>query len=367
MRNFPANFKVGIDSRMLAHSGIGVRLYHILNEFSKIKDKPEIYLMGNPELIRSYPSLNSFPIIPYFANIYSIKELFGIPQMNDFQILDIPHFNFPIRYLNRCIITIHDLTPYVMRDYFPSKLKRIYLEIIFRLLRFSKKVITVSQFTSNDLIKYFHFYDTSIVYNAVDTNNFYPRKLSEIQEFKYKYGLPQEYYLCVGIGKGHKNFSFLIDSFRHRYLNNEFIIPIVIAGTGGILPEELIEKIIGIEKYIICAPKFNYNELSLLYAGANCLIYPSLYEGFGLPLLEAQASGCPVVSSSSSVMPEILGNSALYFDPTNSIELYDSILRLKSISNDLVHKGNLNYKRYSWNKSANQILDIYSEFSEKEK
>jgi glycosyltransferase involved in cell wall biosynthesis len=346
---------------MIKHSGIGVRLYHILSHLSKLENLPEIYLFGDPSLLMEFKSLSKFQIVPYYAEIYSIQELFGHPDMKSMDLLDIPHFNFPIKYINKCIVTIHDLTPYVMRDFFPSRIKRIYLQIIFRLLRFTKKIITVSEYTANDLEKYFGYshLNSIVIYNAVDHTIFQTKTITEISNFKSKYNLPENYFLCVGIGKGHKNFNFIIESLGDKFLSNEIQIPLVIAGTGGILPDYLSNLISGIEKFIICLPKIDYSELPLLYAGAKCLLYPSLYEGFGLPLLEAQASNCPVISSNVSVMPEILKDSALYFDPKKSSELIDSILNLESKSLELIEKGRKNSERFNWNDSALKLLEVY--------
>jgi glycosyltransferase involved in cell wall biosynthesis len=363
MRQFPKDIKVGIDARMIKHSGIGVRLYHILNELSKIDNKPEIFLFGNPSILAEYKSLANFQVIPYHAAIYSIKELFGHPDMKFMDLLDIPHFNFPINYINKCIVTIHDLTPYVMREFFPSRVKRVYLQLIFRLLRFTKRIITVSEYTAQDLEKFFSypFENSTVIYNAVDHEIFNPKKSSEIFNFKLKYKLPENYFLCVGIGKGHKNFNFIIQSLRDKLLMNEIQTPLVIAGTGGYLPDYIANLTVGIEKFIICLPKIDYSELPLLYAGAKCLLYPSLYEGFGLPLLEAQASNCPVISSNASVMPEILKESALYFDPRKSNELIDSILNLEIKSIDLINKGRKNAERFNWNQSTLKLLNVYQE------
>lgn len=366
MRNFNPNFKVGIDCRMISHSGIGIRLYHLLKEFTKIKDKPQIFLFGDPKLIDKYSEISIFPVVPYYAKIYSIKEFFGIREMNEMSILDIPHFNFPIRYINKCIVTVHDLTPYVMKKFFPSISKRIYLQLVMNFLRFSKKIISVSEFTKSDMNKYFPQInqDISVVYNAVDHQVFVPQKKSIIKSFKEKYNLPEEYFLTVGIGKEHKNLLFIINSLKPRYKNNHIQTPLLIAGTGGTLPIEIQNSIDGIEKFIFSVPFLEYDELPLLYAGAKCLIFPSLYEGFGLPLLEAQATGCPVLSSRASVMPEILQDSAIYFDPQDSLDFYDALQKFKVYSESLQEKGFINAGKFRWRDSADKILDIYYKISE---
>lgn len=355
------NLKVGVDARMIAHSGIGVRLYHLLSTLSQKKEIPDIYLFGDPELLKKYSELSNFKVIPYFSKIYSISELLGHPEMKKMDLLDIPHFNYPLFYLNKCIVTVHDLTPYVMKSFFPSKIKRVYLQIILRLLRYSKKIISVSEYTARDLEKYFGYPRSiqKVIYNAVDHSLFHKKSTEDIQEFKKKYNLPELYFLSVGIGKGHKNFDFLVDSLRPKYISGEIKTILVIAGTGGNIPQSMQRKIKGIENYIHILPKIPYQDLPLLYGGAKCLLYPSLYEGFGLPLVEAQASECPVVSSNASVMPEILRDSALYFDPSKSEELIDALQKLEKVSTELKQKGMENSNRFQWEHSADELLKVY--------
>jgi glycosyltransferase involved in cell wall biosynthesis len=361
MSSLSSNYKVGIDTRMISHSGIGVRLYHLLSYLTKKSIKPDIYLFGDPELLKKYTELSIYKIIPYYAKVYSISELLGHSEMKNMDLLDIPHFNYPLPYINKCIVTIHDLTPYVMRNFFPSKLKRLYLQIILRLLRYSKKIISVSDFTAKDLETYFGYpiSNTKVIYNAVDHKVFYPRSENDIIAFKKKYNLPNEYYLAVGIGKGHKNFQFLIDSLYSKYKSGEIKISLVIAGTNGVVPDYIQKKIIGIENSILFLSKIPYEELPFLYGGAKCLLYPSLYEGFGLPLVEAQASNCPIVSSNASVMPEILENSALFFDPTKPLELIEALNNLETFSSEFKQKGLDNAKRFTWDSSVDQLIEVY--------
>lgn len=358
--------KIGIDVRMIEHSGIGVRILNLVQYLAKENlSGLEIYLFGNREVLNKYGLEKSFSIIEYNTPVYSIKEFLGHPKMKEMDILDIPHFNIPIRYLNKCVVTIHDIIPYKMKEFFPSKAKQIYIRLIFSLIRkYSKKVISVSECTKKDLVEEFHFSPEQIhnIYNGLNQDLFLARKEKEITLFKTQYELTKDYLLTVGIGKGHKNLQFVIRSLTPLWIEGNLDLPLILAGTGGKIPEHLLEIVKPIEKFIIPFPKLAYEELPLLYQGAKMLIFPSLYEGFGFPLLEAQGVGCPVFSSNASVMPEILGNSAFLFDPVNEKKFQEE-LRLLLLNPSLLKSkrqlGYENVKRFSWKKAAEETVYVY--------
>lgn len=358
--------KIGIDVRMIEHSGIGVRILNLVQHFAKEKREGlDIYLFGNSEILGKYGLDKEFKIIEYNAGIYSIREFFGHSKMSDMDLLDIPHFNVPLRFLKKCIVTIHDIIPYKMKEFFPSKIKRIYMKLIFFLIKkYSHKVVSVSECTKSDLVEVFHFSETQIVniYNGLNHELFYPHSKKEITEFRIKYNLEKEYLLTVGIGKGHKNLGFVIRTLTPLWLEGNLDLPLVLAGAGGKIPEHLVEVIRPVEKFIIPFQKISYEELPLLYQAAKMLIFPSLYEGFGFPLLEAQGVGCPVLSANVSVMPEILRGSAYFFDPTDEVK-FQQEFRLFMLNPSLlktkVPLGYENTKRFSWKKAAEETLRLY--------
>lgn len=358
--------KIGIDVRMIEHSGIGVRILNLIQHIAKEKrDGLEIYLFGNSQILGKYGLDKEYNIIEYNVGIYSIREFWGHSKMAEMDILDIPHFNIPIRYLKKCIVTIHDIIPYKMKEFFPSKLKRIYMKLIFFLIKkYSIKVVSVSECTKKDLVDIFHYSVNQIVniYNGLNHELFFQHPKKEVNDFREKYNLEKEYLLTVGIGKGHKNLGFIIDSLSPLWLEESLDLPLVIAGAGGKIPEHLIETIRPVEKFIIPFQKISYEELPLLYQSAKMLIFPSLYEGFGFPPLEAQGVGCPVLSSNLSVMPEVLGGSAYYFNPKD-IKKFREEFRLFILNPSLlktkVPLGYENTKRFNWKKTAKETLQLY--------
>lgn len=359
--------KIGFDARMIRHSGIGVRIEFILKHILENKyDFMKFYLFGNPDYLNQFKKIPKTEIIPYNAGIYSIRELFGHPLMKEMDILDIPHFNIPIPYIGKSIVTVHDLTPYVMKEFFPSRLKRAYMNLIFRLIKKSAAVLTVSENTKTDLIREFKYSPDSVRvnYNAVDTDIFRKHSDEETENFRKKYSLPKKFYLTVGIGKEHKNFKFLLGCLLELWKEQKVSAPLVLAGTGGKLPEYIQELASSASEKLIVFPRIPYEELPLLYSSADLMIFPSLYEGFGFPAVEAQAAGCPVLSSNASVMPEILSDSAAYFDPKDSESFFSSLLKLEKSPERkklLKLEGFENIKRFDWKRSAQEILNIYKE------
>ncbi|TGL60979.1 glycosyltransferase family 4 protein [Leptospira sarikeiensis] len=362
--------KIGFDARMIAHSGIGSRIKGLLNDLPGPASKKEIRitLLGNPDLLKknlSPKSLSFYEILEYNAPIYSIKEWFGIPQMKEFDLLDIPHFNAPLKYLDRSLVTIHDIIPFRMKQFHSSFLKQLYMRFVFLAIgKRAKKVITVSDFTAEDVSEVFSFSSSKMrtIYNGLDQKVFFPKTDPEQKKFLKKYNLKSGFLLSVGIGKEHKNLGFVLRSFKKLWEEKKLKSDWVIAGSGGKLPEYLSEEAKGWEDRIKLVPYLSEEELATLYSSAGLLVYPSLYEGFGFPPVEAQACACPVYSSNSSVLPEILEDSAFFFDPTDPISFESGLLKLLAspkLLRSKIQAGKKNSKRFDWKKTAEQVVEEY--------
>ena len=353
---------------MIGHSGIGIRLQNVISGLAAY-DQNDYYLFGDPEKLKQYQAGKNFHIINYSVPVYNPAEFLGHPEMARMDLLDIPHFNVPLRYIFKCIVTIHDIIPYVYRKYHSSFFKRIYFSLVMMFIhRFAKKIITVSDFTRNDLVKRLNFNKNEMItiHNAV-SSRFYEKVTPQVlAAFRKKMNLPAEYMLTVGIGKEHKNLVFLIECLGFLWDSGKFKMKLVIAGSGGEVPDYA-GKIIGkYNKWIIILPRMSSDDFPLVYHGASVFLYPSLYEGFGFPVLEAQSSGCPVISSNSSVLPEILQDSVLYFNPENKREFMEAVSRFfneKGLAANLVKKGLANARRFNWDVSVRKLIDIYHAYS----
>ncbi|MDZ4725169.1 MAG: glycosyltransferase family 1 protein [Leptospira sp.] len=357
--------KIGFDARMIEHSGIGVRIQHILKLWPISKNTYELFVFGDEMILSKYELPKDSKIIHYTPKIYSIREWFGHPLMKDMDFLDIPHFNIPIRYLRKCIVTIHDLIPYHFKSAHSSLVKRVYLNIVLRLISwFALKVVTVSEYTRMDFhVQFGRKINTiDVIHNGIEPNNFSKSPSSKINAFKKKYHLPSEFLLFVGIGKPHKNFGFLAHNLTDLWLKGELEIPLVIAGMSKEIPAEINELIRRFPNQIQILKHIPYNELPLLYQAAKLFIFPSLFEGFGFPVLEAQAVGTPVLSSNATVLPEILGQSALLFDPLDNEDFQTKLLLLLRNPQErsrISKLGIQNTLRFDWNDQMSGIKLLY--------
>lgn len=224
-------------------------------------------------------------------------------------------------------------------------------------------IICISEHTRQDLIRLFDISEQKVSVVHLGCERFSLAKLQTSIADQFSIATKTKpYLLYVGQRGGYKNFEAFVTAFStSTQLKNDF--DIIAAGGGPFsLAEQNLFARLGLQPADVQQRSVDDAQLGLLYARAVALVYPSCYEGFGLPPLEAMSYDCPVASSQASSMPEILGDAAIYFDPTSS----DEILRaLNTIAYDtqrrqsLILKGRERVKRYSWKKCADKTLDIY--------
>lgn len=358
--------KIGYDARMVENSGIGIRIQHILKFWPISAKIADLFIFGDPSVLEKYELPKHASIIEYKTNIYSPKEFLGHPRMAEMDFLDIPHFNIPFPYIRKCIVTIHDLIPYHFKAAHSSLVKRVYMQIVFRWIKwFAHKIITVSEYTKEDLVKSFGYSKEkiSVVYNGIDLHNFSKQPQAKVSQFIKKHKLPKSYLFTVGIGKPHKNFPFLLSNLETLWEKKKLSLPLVVGGLKEEIPEEFLEIQKRYPDQIYFLSHLPYAELPLAYQAAKVFLYPSLFEGFGFPVLEAQSVGTPVFSSNASVLPEVLGNGYESFDPKNSDSFQNQLLTLlkdaKRLS-QLKVLGEKNAKRFQWKSAIQSLSQVYN-------
>lgn len=357
--------KIGYDARMIENSGIGIRIQHILKFWPISQNDAKLYLFGDPEMLRKYDLPKHAEIITYKTKIYSPKEFLGHPKMAEMDILDIPHFNVPLIYLRKCIVTIHDLIPYHFKESHGSISKRLYLQIVLRSIKwFAKTIIAVSNYTKNDLIKSFGYprEKITVVYNGIDLKNFSKKSQTQLDTFLKKQNLPKHYLFTVGIGKTHKNFPFLLTQLETLWNQKVLKLPLVVGGISKEIPEELLRFQKQNPNRIYFLEHVPYDSLPLAYQGATLFVYPSLFEGFGFPVLEAQAVGTPVFSSNATVLPEVLGKGFEPFIPQNVNSFQTQLLTLLKDQKRLVELqtlGKENAKSFTWTFALKTLENLY--------
>lgn len=357
-------FTLCIDVRMIKNSGIGVYISELLKLLS---GEFKLILLGNPEQLTAYE--HTALIIPFFTPIYSIKEHFQLSRMvPQCDIFWSPHYNMPVLPVKarHKLVTIHDVYHLAFAQEM-DVVKRIYARfMIGKAAAFGEKVITVSNFSKSEIQHYTNCSGEKIqvIYNGVV-------KKTTVQPFQVlqgKYNLPVKYILFVGNVKPHKNLAVLLKSYLllDESIKNEYRI--VVAGKidGFITGDETSLNLVNhdpiLKEKVVFTGYVDDEDMAGLYRYASLFVFPSFYEGFGIPPLEAMLNACPVIASNAASIPEICGDAALYFSPDDPMKLKEQII---SVLNDdelrekLVSKGLERASEFSWRKAADEHINLF--------
>lgn len=361
--------KIGINATVLHDkpSGLGIYTINIIKELSKIigKEHSIIVYTSNAEIfkdcnveVRLVPKQISSKYGKVGGGLRFLWSQFVFPSLLKKDKIDLiyssTHHGTFFTNIPQ-ILTIHDLLAIV----FPNqhKLQYYYFKYITPLLlKKTKGIVTVSNNTKKDLEKEYNCQDVQIVYNSYDINHFVKKENSKC---KAQFG---DYILFIGASYPHKNLKKAIEAFlslREEYPNLKFVI----AGGQKVYRDGVIdsfkEKGIALNNIEII-DYVSFTDLPKIYSGAVALLYPSMYEGFGIPPIEAMACGCPVVVSNTSSLPEVCGNAAVYIDPQDIASIKNGMKKVlddKNYRKSLVHLGFENIKRFRWEKSAKDLLN----------
>ncbi len=359
---------IGIDARMVCHTGIGTYLRGLFASFVKmgIAKELDISLYGNK---KTSEELMEFPFYPFRSGIYSLQEQFEYPfRVRHCRLWHSPHYNVPlVKGRAKLVVTIHDLIHWIFRKEFFTRLQVFYAgQMLRRAIGSADHIIAVSGKTRDDLV---HEFDAdpekiSVVYEGVE-EKFRPIEDEDaIQQVKSKYGLPEQYFLYVGSLKPHKNVHTLIRIFK-RLTQQELVeSPLVLVGKKDKRYPPGFETLAQLknEKGLIHIPYVDGADLPALYSGALALVHLSLYEGFGLTLLEAMACGTPVIAARSASIPEVVGEAALLVNSCSDREIMEAIVRVEkfaAIREQLSQKGRQQVRRFRWDEAARQTAEIY--------
>lgn len=358
---------IGIDgneANVKNRVGSGQYTFELLKEFFRNKNHHfSIFLKDKPLADLPRPSEN------FKYKIFGPKKLWtqlALPLNLTFgQKPDI--FFSPAHYGPRFskvpyVVTIHDLS-YL---HFPELFKKNDLYQLTSWSKYSiknsKHIIAVSKSTKDDIIKNYKVAPSKItvIYEGYDNARFKPQTKMSVDKIKKKYRIVGDYIIFVGTLQPRKNIERLIEAFSKFKMDD---LKLVICGKKGWMYDQILGKSqkLGIVDKVIFTDFVQDVDLPALISGAKVYINPSLWEGFGIPPVEAQACGVPVAVSNTSSLPEIIGNSGLMFNPQDIDEISSAIL--KTLTNEklrarLIQTGLKNAKRFSWHESARKTLDV---------
>ncbi len=336
--------KIAIDARMIQMSGIGTYIKALMGH--------GIYdiALGDGNDILKYDA--NVKVINYSDKIYGAGEQMHFPsrelRKSGADLLHVPHYNVPVFYRGKLAVTVHDLTHLVLPQFLPNKAAYLYAKfLIGYAVRKAEVVFTVSENSKRDILRFYNIPEDKIavVYNAVDSR-FVHRDREDVSYLFDKYHIPRDKKVIMYVGnlKPHKNLPRLLEAYSK--MNGREDTCLVLVGKA-FDSEDLTPQIkaLGIEDSVIKTGIIVDNELVDFYNLADLFVFPSLYEGFGIPPLEAMACGTPVVCSNNSSLPEVVGDAAYMFDPYDEKQIRDAmekVLSDDSFAQSLVERG---YKR----------------------
>ncbi len=262
------------------------------------------------------------------------------------------------------ISIVHDIAFEFFPEYIQAKNLAYLRRQLPKSLHRSAAVIAVSEATKRDLVQHYHIAPEKItvVPNAVDTSIFNPTARRQTAAALKRHKLPQTYLLFVGNVEPRKNLEGLLRAYAQSYAEHK--LPLVIVGAKGWNDGDIEQLLAELKHLPIYRTDFvDDTSLAALYAGATAFVYPSFYEGFGIPCLEAMACGCPVICSNTSSLPEVVGDAAIQVSPTATGELASSIVRLakdKPLQKKLARLGVERARKFSWEESASRLSAVIS-------
>jgi alpha-1,3-rhamnosyl/mannosyltransferase len=341
--------KIALDARMIRHSGIGTYTRGILKPLMKVPDF-EWILFGNPEKLSGFQAKTVEADFP----IYSVREQMlypGLLRREKPDVFHVPHYNAPILWGGPMVVNIHDL---IHLRFPPSRAAYLYARgLLHAVCRRARIILAISEHTRRDLIEVLGADERKIrmTVPGVDSEFFEPAPPSPVEG---------PYVLYVGNVRPVKNVEVLLKAFREARRRSPDMA-LVVAGRD-FMPQ--VTREYRNDPGVRFMEEIPFDQLRGLYAGARMFVFPSLYEGFGLPPLEAMACGTPVICSNASSLPEVTGDAAVSFDPRNAGELTDAMVRLwkdDAERRKLSEKGRLRAKAFTWERCAQQLASAYRE------
>ncbi|MBS4068388.1 MAG: glycosyltransferase family 4 protein [Sulfurimonas sp.] len=314
--------------------------------------------------------IDRFPLLKKIMRFFysAIAKLYSDSFELYFQPNFIPSKNIKAR---KIICTVHDFSFRLQPDWHPKE-RLEYFNDNFDLIKKADYIITGSNFTKQEIIDYMQIPQDkiSVIYHGVNHELYKPYPQDKLQETKAKFDLPKKFLLFVGSIEPRKNLLSLLMAYSLLRREEKDDLPLILVGFKGWENKEIMQEIEKNQEYIRYLGYITDTELAHIYNLATIFIYPSLYEGFGLPPLEAMACGTPVIVSNVASLPEVCGDAALYIEPMDLQDIKDKVLTLlgdEKLREELSNKSKAQAALFSWESSALEHFSVFEKILRLEK
>lgn len=339
--------------------GIGRYVVNLARALHHVAPNLDLKLLVDPAAAASRLALPDLTRLACPISPFTVRQQWRVPQMLRAQhtaLYHSPYYLMPYRAGVPMIFTCHDLIPLIKPDYYTFMQRLIFRLTHWLALHTTRVTIAVSESTRRDLLRFFRVRADRIVVvpEAVDAH-FTPQAAAAIDAVRQKYALPDRYVLYFGSNKPHKNLPRLVAALFKSEIH------LVIAGQWDARYPEAKRLAAQNERVQFIGP-VNDDDLPALYSGARLFVFPSLYEGFGLPVLEAMACGAPVACSHTSSLPEVIGEAGVSFDPLDVQSIGDAIAQViddRDLQLALHERGLQRAAQFTWERTAQQTLGVY--------
>ena len=375
--------KVAIDIRRMTEFGVGTYTRNVVRALGRLDHSNEYTLIGAPQKMAEIgPLPPNFQTVTLLDDDKTAKGYFeyrSILKRLGCDLTHIPHlFSIPRSLPCTYVVTVHDVFEHMYRAHERSSLRRtLHFQLTRKVLKGAARILAVSQYTRSEIENLFGIPATriAVVHNAID-ERFLRGHASEqeLQMLSERYRVNYPFLLYAGRISPHKNVVRIIEAFSalKAELEKEGKFPdlkLIVIGDELSKHPDLRRTVVrgGVQNDVRFMGFVPIEVLRVFYDAAKIFVFPSLYEGFGLPPLEAMAHGTPVVTSNTSSLPEVVGNAAVLVNPENVFEIMRALHRVlldQTVRDKLKQRGYEQVKKFSWEASAKQILAVYEEVAE---
>ena len=351
--------RIGLDARMINYTGIGVTIRGLLDHWTPAQ-LSKVRLFAAPDWKNPYACASE----PAPEKIYGLAQHLTYARRLNHAGLDLyhmPHFDVPYFYRGPFVVTVHDMIHVLFPEHSTKPFSRAYAGIqIRRAVKRATRLITVSESTKNDLERYCPgaAAKTTVLYPAAN-EAFRPLPPADVAAALARHGLTPGYLLYVGNIRGIKNSLRLITAYTELRKVRPELPLLVMVGQNTYRQFEN-----GFPDGVRHLGPVPFADLAALYNGASMFVFPSIYEGFGLPPLEAMACGTPVIASKAASLPEVCGDAAVYVDPLSEASIGGAIRDLwlsPARREELSKRGLARAQRFSWRQFAEGTWKVYEQ------